>query len=88
MSQYKEGKTISLKYHCNEKLDDNLPTIQIKCKDTDSNEIKEECKVYAGGSYKGLLRAIDSIYTIGERYGFDDASQNANGGKLAIQHLG
>ncbi len=43
-----EGKTLPLKYHCDEKLDENPPTIQIKCKDVDSNEIKEECDVYAG----------------------------------------
>ncbi len=49
---------------------------------------KEECKVYAGGPYNVLLMRINGIYTIGERYGWDDENQNVNGGKLAIQHLG
>ncbi len=88
MSWYTEGKTIPLKYYCNEKLDENPPTIQIKCKDAGTNEIKGKCKVYAGGPSEGLLRAIDGIYTVGERYGWDDANQNANGGKLGIQHVG
>ncbi len=49
---------------------------------------KKENKVYAGDAYKELFTGIDGIYAIGERYRWDVASQNSNGGKLAIQYLG